>query len=90
MTCQKILIEYLRDNPDWHKKVHLYAVAEDYSPETVERRLRLMEKAGEIVAGYYNGKYANNLAKYIIKGAEPEIRKPQIIINDNGERVAII
>ena len=90
MTCREILIEYLRNNTDWNKKVHLYAVAEDYSPETVGRCLRSLEEEGEIVAGYYDGKYSKNLVKYIIKGSEPKIIKPKIIINANGDRVAII
>lgn len=89
MTCKKALYNYIQDNPDWHKKVELYVIAEDWSPETVGRRLRELEKAGDITRGTYDGKYKKNLVKYILKGVvEP---KPRFIeIERDGERVMIM
>ena len=71
MTCEEVLkAHFNKYQDDWHKKVHLYAVAEDWSPETVGRCLRDMaeEKDGKkpfLRVGYYDGKYAKGLAKYI-------------------------
>lgn len=64
MTCKQILLDYLKSHPGYTKKVHLYSVAEDFSPETVGRDLRTLEEEGIIHVGYYNGKYANGLAQY--------------------------
>jgi len=60
------LLNYLQTNPGWHKKVHLFVVAEQmgYSPETCGRRLRELADEGKIKAGYYSGQYAKNLTKY--------------------------
>lgn len=66
MTCQETLYKYLKENDGFHKKVHLYAVAEDWSPETVGRALRILQEEGKIKVDYYNGLRAKNLAKYAI------------------------
>lgn len=67
MTCKEVLYNYINANEGWHKKVHLYAIAEDWSPETVGRELRLLEEEEKIEVDYYSGKYSNGLAKYRIK-----------------------
>ena len=66
-TCQGLLLLHLGLNPGWHKKVHLYAIAEDYSPETVGRALRQLEEEDKIEVSYYDGRVAKNLAMYAIK-----------------------
>jgi DNA-binding transcriptional ArsR family regulator len=80
MTCKQILYNYIKENDGWHKKVHLYQVAEDYSPENVGRRLRELEEEGKIEAGKYDGKYTKNLVKYILKGMIPST--PKVILKD--------
>ena len=67
MTCKQVLYNYIDSHEGWHKKVHLYAVAEDWSPETVGRDLRKLEEEEKIEVGYYDGKYAKGLAKYRLK-----------------------
>lgn len=65
MTCKEVLLQYLKDNPrQWHKKVSLYVIAEDWSPETVGRDLRDMEKDKIINVDYYDGKHSKGLAMY--------------------------
>lgn len=65
MTCKEVLLQHLKDNPrQWHKKVSLYVIAEDWSPETVGRDLRDMEKDKIINVDYYDGKHAKGLAMY--------------------------
>lgn len=64
-TCEEVLEAHFRANKDqWIKKVSLYSVAEDFSPETVGRTLRTLEEEKKIHVGYYNGKYSKNLAMY--------------------------
>jgi hypothetical protein len=48
----------------WYKKVSLYRIAEDWSPETVGRTLRDLESKGKLTVGKYNGKYAKGLVRY--------------------------
>lgn len=64
MTCREVLLNHLKHNKGWHKKVSLYVVAEDWSPETVGRELRSLNEEGIIQVGYYDGKISKNLAKY--------------------------
>lgn len=73
MTCKQILLEYLNSHDGFVKKVHLYAVAEDWSPETSGRALRELREEGKIQVGYYDGKYAKNLAQY----AKKDYQKPR-------------
>jgi hypothetical protein len=73
MTCKEVLLEHLKQNQGWHKKVSLYVIAEDYSPETVGRTLREMEEEKQIVVGYYDGKYTKGLAKYAYE-KQPELK----------------
>jgi len=85
MTCKQILKEYLQNNEGFVKKVHLYAIAEDWSPETVGRELREMEKQGEIFVDYYDGRYSKNLAMY--SAERPKQKKVEII---NGKAVMML
>jgi hypothetical protein len=80
-TCEEILLDYLQKNEGWHKKVHLYAVAEDYSPETVGRCLRDLCENGMIFVDYYDGKISKNLCMYSIapKKELPKIRYEEIV-----------
>ena len=80
MICNEILLKYIKENPGWHKKVALYTVAEDWSPETVGRTLREMEESKEIVVGYYDGKYAKGLAMYAYE-KQPELKTKVEIID---------
>lgn len=82
MTCKQILKEYLQNNEGWVKKVHLYVVAEDYSPETVGRELRIMKDKGEIFVDYYDGKYTKGLAMY--SAQKPKKKTVEII---NGKAI---
>lgn len=83
------LLNYLQTNPGWHKKVHLFMVAEQmgYSPETCGRRLRELADEGKIKAGYYNGQYAKNLTKYTADET-PNYNKVEIVELSDGRRVA--
>ena len=88
MTCKQIILDYINSQEGFVKKVELYSVAEDFSPETVGRMCRELEEEGKIKVGYYNGKYANGLATYA--KADYVEKKPQIIIREvNGQRMAI-
>ena len=82
-TCESILIKYLAQNSGVHKKVHLYAVAEDFSAETVGRCLRTMEKKGIIHVSYYDGKYSKGLAQY---SYEKPLRR-QLVLTEDGRAV---
>lgn len=84
-TCSEVLLEHLKQNRGWHKKSELYAVAEDWSPETCGRTLRELEESKEIVVGYYDGKYAKGLAKYAFE-KQPEL-KTKVELVDGIARV---
>lgn len=89
-TLEKILINYLRDNKGWHRKVDLYLVAsnEEYSPETCGRTLRTLSEEGKIHVEYYKGrKRGTKLAKYCYD--KPEIKKP-VLEYKNGVLTAIL
>lgn len=87
---KKKLLEYLQTNAGWHKKVHLFVVAEQmgYSPETAGRRLRELADEGQIKAGYYNGQFAKNLTKYTAD--QVPITESVKIVEVDGRRIAII
>ncbi len=78
VTCEQILLEYLKANQGWHHKVDLFVVARDWSPETCGRTLRTLAESGKINVEYYDGKYAKNLAKYSM--GEIINNKPKVII----------
>lgn len=81
MTCKEVLLEYLKNNPrQWHKKVNLYVVAEDWSPETVGRDLRQLEEEKIISVDYYDGKHAKGLAMYSYE-KPPTLKTKVEIIN---------
>lgn len=84
-TCEGLLLLYLGLNPGWHKKVHLYAVAEDYSPETVGRALRQLQEENKIDVDYYEGKINKHLAMYAIKNTQ-RISKDKYIITGRDEK----
>lgn len=62
--CKNTLEHYLKTHQGWFKKSALYAVAEDWSPETVGRKLRLLVEEGKIKGGFYDGRYRKNLKRY--------------------------
>lgn len=89
-TCAEVLLDYITNNEGWHKKVHLYAVAEDWSPETVGRALRDMVNPQDgsepkLEVGYYNGKYAKGLAQYRLVGK----KMWRIITTENGNTIKL-
>ena len=71
-TCSEVLLEHLKQNRGWHKKSELYAVAEDWSPETCGRTLRELEEA-------------KGLAKYAFE-KQPEL-KTKVELVDGIARV---
>ena len=85
MTCKELLLDYLKQNKGWHKKVSLYVIAEDWSPETVGRDLRALQESGEIQVGYYDGKISKGLAKYAFE-KQPEL-KTKVELVDGIARV---
>lgn len=81
MTCKEVLLNYLKENPrQWHKKVNLYVIAEDWSPETVGRDLRQLEEEKIINVDYYDGNYAKGLAMYSYEHV-PKLKTKIEIIN---------
>lgn len=53
VTCMDILIEFLKKNKQWHKKVELYSIAEGWSPETIGRNLRFLHEGFTLHGKYY-------------------------------------
>ena len=86
-TCKEILYNFIVKNEGWHKKVYLYGVAEDFSPETVGRKLRELESEGKIEVGLYNGKYTRGLAQYRLKG---ELKKTIYNVAGIGEIIRYV
>lgn len=85
MTCKEVLLQHLKDNPkQWHKKSHLYAVAEDWSPETVGRRLRELEDEGRVRVGYYDGRRSKGLSMYAYAGVPQAMTRVEVV---NGKAV---
>lgn len=90
MDCKQILHNYIQHNEGWHKKSFLYSVAEEFSPETVGRKLRDLEEEGKINVDYYKGvRCKKKLAMYSRLGEAPKKFEPNIIERD-GRRIAII
>lgn len=89
-TCEGLLLLYLGLNPSWHKKVHLYAVAEDYSPETVGRALRKLEKENRISVDYYDSKHAKNLAMYAIQNTPKPSKEKYIVVGQREDGSSIL
>lgn len=75
MTCREILQNYINKQQGWTKKVHLYAVAEEWDAETVCRELRKLEKDGLIKGDYYNGTRRKVKLKMY---AKKDYKKPRI------------
>lgn len=66
-SCSDVILDYLKANPKtWVKKVQLYVICEDWSPETVGRILRDLEhdETSGVKVGYYDGRWSKNLAQY--------------------------
>lgn len=88
---QKIL-NFINDYEGFVTKGQIYDLCEmeGYSPENGARRARELAEEGKIIADSYKGKRGTNLTRYGKIGLEkPEIRKPQIVVNKAGERVAM-
>jgi len=61
----KVLMNFINKKQFlWYKKVSLYQVAEDWSPETVGRTLRTLESEGKLEVDLYKGKNGASLARY--------------------------
>ena len=78
------LLNYLKNNNGWHKKVVLYIIADElgYSPESGARALRTLAEEGKIKVDYYDGKYAKGLAMYSF---DTVTKKPlQKVVIENG------
>lgn len=89
MTCKETLLNFINSTDGWHKKVSLYAVVEDYSPETVGRDLRTLAEDGIIEKGEYDGKITKGLAMYSRKG-QPKPQTPKFtIVEIDGQRKAV-
>lgn len=84
-TCESVLLDFLKENEGFHKKVHLYAVAEDWSPEMVGRTLRNMANPKDgstpkAKVDYYKGTRRKiDLAMYAIGDwQQPQIKYQQV------------
>lgn len=84
--------KYFLNNDGWHKKVDMFKVFQEWSPETVGRYLRKMSEQGEIKQGTYNGLYAKNLKTYANNGSLGQAPQPteqyEIVELSDGSRVA--
>jgi len=80
MTAKQIILEYLKNNKSWHKKVQLYVIGEDFSPETIGRALRELAEEKIINVDYYDGKHAKGLAMYSYDHV-PKLKTKVEIIN---------
>lgn len=87
MTCQEVLLKYFNESDGWHKKVHLYAIAEDFSPETVGRALRTLSEGenAPLKVSYYNGKITKNLAQYAKSDYHEPVKKYKRVELESGE-----
>lgn len=91
-TCKNVLLDFLAKNGDWVKKVHLYAEAEDWSPEMVGRTLRDMANPKDgskpsIKVDYYPGTRRKvKLAMYAIGDYQPQQLK-YVQVEKNGQIV---
>lgn len=76
------LLNYLKNNNGWHKKVALYIVADElgYSPESGARALRDLAEDKIINVDYYDGKHAKGLAMYSYEKV-PELKTKVEIID---------
>lgn len=65
-NLQEYLLKYLNTRDGFVKKVDLYVVGDqiEFSPESVGRILRLLEREGKLKVLYYDGLYSKHLAKY--------------------------
>jgi len=87
-TCKDVLYKYIKENEGFHKKVDLYSIAEDWSPETVGRDLRSLKEENKIKVDYYDGKYAKGLVKYAL--LDYQITKPKIEYIEKDGIVTVI
>ena len=85
-SLKQNLLDYLRNNEGWHKKVSLYVIADElgFSPETAGRCLRSLAEEGTIFVEYYDGLYSKNLAKY---SAQFVPKKKMVATEVNGKMV---
>jgi hypothetical protein len=81
-TCKQVLLDFLKENEGYHKKVFLYSVAEDWSPETVGRDLRDLSEEGKIKTDFYDGKRTKHLAMYAIGDYQQPKMKYETIERD--------
>lgn len=92
-TCESVLLEHFRANPlTWIKKVECYAIAEDWSPETVGRALRLLaeDPTSGIEVDYYPAKRTKaKLAMYCMGTPTKPFTRWEEITKDDGTRVMI-
>jgi len=91
-SLEQRLLSYLKEHEgQWVKKVSLFVLADEfgYSPETAGRLLRDLAENGKIQVAYYDGQFAKNLAKYSYKPVQ-QVKRPTIIIDDNGVAKAIV
>ncbi len=76
ITCRQVILSHCKANIGaLVKKVQFYVICEDWSPETVGRRLRELEEEKIIKVDYYDGRYSKNLAQYSYGGIEKTITK---------------
>lgn len=88
--CKDILLPYIQNHEGWLKKVDLYKIAEEFSPETAGRALRLLAEENKIQVQYYDSRHAKNLAMYSRIGEAPKTFKPEIITKPDGSRVLLV
>ncbi len=90
IKCKDVLLDYIQTHEGWLKKVDLYKIAEEFSPETAGRALRLLAEENKIQVQYYDSKYAKNLAMYSRIGEAPKKFEPNIITKSDGSRVLLV
>ncbi len=91
MTCREVILNYINKHDGWVKKVTLYAEAEDWSPETVGRLCRDLEKESEIKVDYYKSRYTKRrLAMYSKKDYFQPKQKVEVKELPDGTRIAVL
>lgn len=88
--CKKVLLKYLDTHPGFHKKVNLYAVAEDWEAVTVDRTLRKLREQEIIQVDYYDGRYTKGLVMYASKNNTTKKPSAFSIVERDGRMVAVM